>query len=154
MTATDLHQRMLHQLDRVKALNTSARGNPPQGMEQNPHVSQRADAPAEQPHIPTIKHESPDVEPQAASIDDNDDDRSEPRQAVHQQGLIVYAGQEGDIECEIRDLTQAGAKLRLGDDVTVPSCFDLTILPDNTSKSAQVCWRNDRELGIQFIAED
>jgi hypothetical protein len=154
MTATDLHQRMLHQLDRVKALNASARGTPPQGVEKKPHVSQGADAPAEQPHIPDIKDDKPDVGTQAATVDDHDDDRSEPRQQVNQKGLIVYAGQEADVECEIRDLTQAGAKLWLGADVTVPSCFDLTILPENTSKKAQVCWRDDRQLGIQFIAED
>ncbi|MEO9875684.1 MAG: PilZ domain-containing protein [Anderseniella sp.] len=154
MTATDLHQRMLHQLDRVKALNATARGTPPQGAEQKAHVSQRADAPAEQPHIPAIKDEKPDVGTHTAIDDDNDDDRSEPRQEVNQKGLIVYAGQEGDVECEVMDLTPAGAKLCLGADVTVPSCFDLTILPENTSKKAQVCWRDDRELGIQFIAAD
>lgn len=154
MTATDLHQRMLHQLDRVKALNTSARGTSQQVVEHKPHVSQRADAPVEQHHIPDIKGEKSDVEAQAAPVDDNEDDRSEPRQEVNQKGLIVYAGQDADVECEVRDLTQAGAKLCLGADVTVPSCFDLTLLPENTSKKAQVCWRDDRELGIQFIAED
>ena len=154
MTATDLHQRMLHQLDRVKALNASAPGTPLKGMEQKTHVSQRADAPAEQSHIPDIKDEKPHVGTQTAIVDDNDDDRSEPRQQVNQKGLIVYAGQDEDVECEVRDLTQAGAKLCLDADVTVPSCFDLTILPENTSKKAQVCWRDDRVLGIQFIAED
>ena len=154
MTATDLHQRMLHQLDRVKALNASARGTAPQRAEHKAHVSQRADAPAEQPHIPAIKDEIPDAAAQTAIVDDNDDDRSEQRQEVNQKGLIVYAGQEGDVECEIRDLTQAGAKLYLGADVTVPSCFDLTILPEDTSKKAQVCWRDEQELGIQFITED
>lgn len=153
MTATDLHQRMLHQLDRVKALNTSPSDYPPQGEEQNPHVSQRADAPAEQPHIPAIHDEKSIVEPQVTFSDD-DDDRSEPRQKVHQQGMVVYAGQEQGVACEIRDLTSAGAKLCLGDNVTVPSCFDLTILPENTVKTAQVCWRDDRELGIQFIEKD
>lgn len=145
---------MLHQLDRVKALNTTAHPTPPPGVEQQLHVSQSAGAPAEQPHIPAINDERLPVEPQAANVDDNDDDRSEPRQKVHQQGLVVYAGQEQGVECEIRDLTPAGAKLRLGDDVTVPSCFNLTILPENTSKTAQVCWRDERELGIQFIEQE
>ena len=84
MTATDLHQRMLHQLDRVKALNTSPSDYPPWGEEQKPHVSQRAGEPAEQPHIPAINDEKPNVEPQA-TFSDEDDDRSEPRQKVHQQ---------------------------------------------------------------------
>ena len=153
MTATDLHQRMLHQLDRVKALNTPPGGNPPQAAEPKPHVSQTADAPAEPPHIPAIHDEQPDIEPQA-TVSNDEDDRNEPRQEVQQQGLIVFSGQEQGLHCEIRDLTSAGAKLRLADDVTVPSCFNLTILPENTSRNAQVCWRDDRELGIQFLAED
>lgn len=150
MTATDLHQRMLHQLDRVKALNTSAPGDPPQGAEPKPHVSQAADAPAEQPNIPAINDQQPVVE-QQATFSDDDDDRNEPRPEVLQQGLIAYPGLDQGLQCDIRDLTSAGAKLRLADDVTVPSCFTLTVLPENTSRSAQVCWRDEQELGIQFI---
>ncbi len=150
MTATDLHQRMLHQLDRVKALNTSSPGGPPQGAEPKPHVSQAGDAPAEPPNIPPLNDGQPVVE-QQATFSDDDDDRNEPRQATSQDGLIVFAGQEQGFQCEIRDLTSAGAKLRLGEDTTVPSCFSLTILPENTSRSAQVCWRDEQELGIQFI---
>ncbi|MEM7636161.1 MAG: PilZ domain-containing protein [Pseudomonadota bacterium] len=153
MTATDLHQRMLHQLDRVKALNTSPGGTPPQGAEQNPHVSQRADASAEQPHIPAITDEQTNVVPQETFTDD-DDDRGEPRPEVQQHGLVIFAGHEQGMACEIMDLTQAGARLRLAEDVTVPSCFQLTIQPENTAKTAQVCWRNDQELGIQFIDRD
>ena len=153
MTATDLHQRMLHQLDRVKAMNTSPSSRSPQGVEQKTHVSQLAGTDGDQPHIPGVNDAAPGVEPQAG-LNVDKEDRSEPRQRVHQQGLVVYAGHEQGVACEIRDLTSAGAKLRLGDDVTVPSCFDLTILPENTSKTAQVCWRDDRELGIQFIERD
>ncbi|MEO1162095.1 MAG: PilZ domain-containing protein [Pseudomonadota bacterium] len=153
MTATDLHQRMLHQLDRVKALNTSSPGDMPQNVEPRPHVSQAADAPAGQPHIPAVNDEQPVAEPQAA-FSDEDDDRTEPRTEVRQQGLIVFAGLERGLECEIRDLSSAGAKLHLGGNVTVPSCFTLTILPENTSRSAQVCWRDEQELGIQFIEEE
>jgi two-component system cell cycle response regulator len=153
MTATDLHQRMLHQLDRVKAMNRSPSSHSPQGVEQRTHVSRLADTAGEQTDIPAVNDPKPDVEPQV-DLGDDKDDRTEPRQKVHQQGLVVYVGQERGLDCEIRDLTQAGAKLRLGDDVTVPSCFDLTILPENTSRKAQVCWRDDRELGIQFIEQD
>ena len=150
MTATDLHQRMLHQLDRVKALNTRKATSAARAAEPKPHVSQRADAPEEHPHIPAMQDKAPVAEPQQ-TFSDNDDDRSEPRPEVSQNGLIVFAGQEKGLACEIMDLTSAGAKLRLADDITVPSCFELTIQPENTAKTAQVCWRDERELGIQFI---
>lgn len=153
MTATDLHQRMLHQLDRVKALNTRKRTTAAQDADPKPHVSQRADAPEEQPHIPALQDAAPDAEP-LETFSDDDDDRSEPRPEVSQQGLIVFTGQEKGLACEVMDLTTAGAGLRLADEVTVPSCFELTILPDNTVKTAQVCWRAERDLGIQFIEKD
>ena len=121
-TATDLHQRMLHQLDRVKAMNTSPSSRSPQGVEQKAHVSQLAGTDGDQPHIPAVNDAAPGVEPQAG-LNVDIEDRSEPRERVHQQGLVVYSGQEQGVACEIRDLTSAGAKLRLGDDVTVPSCL-------------------------------
>ena len=80
--------------------------------------------------------------------------RHEHREQVHKTGSISYIGGDLNVECEISDLTTSGAKLSIGDDVTIPSCFDLTILPDNTSRKAQVCWRDNKQLGIQFIEED
>ncbi len=153
MTATDLHQRMLHQLDRVKALNTSGGAPPAESVEPQPHAVQHAGALDDQPHIPAINEEMPEAEPQEVFTDE-DDDRSEPRPEVNRQGLVVFAGQEKGLECEIMDLTTAGARLRLADDVTVPSCFELTVQPENTAKTAQVCWRNERDLGIQFVNKD
>jgi len=150
MTATDLHQRMLHQLDRVKALNRHKATSAAQDAEPKTHVSQRADAPEQQPHIPAMQDEAPDAKP-PETFNDDDDDRSEPRPEVSQQGLVVFSGAEKGLACDIMDLTSAGAKLRLADEVTVPSCFELTIQPENTVKTAQVCWRDERELGIQFI---
>ncbi|MEM9473093.1 MAG: PilZ domain-containing protein [Pseudomonadota bacterium] len=153
MTATDLHQRMLHQLDRVKALNTSRAAAPAESVEQQSHAVQHADTSEAQPHIPAINEEMPDAERQEVFTDE-DDDRSEPRPEVNQHGLVVFAGQERGLECEVMDLTTAGARLRLADDVTVPSCFELTIQPENTAQTAQVCWRNERDLGIQFVNKD
>ncbi len=135
MTTSDLHQRLLHQLDRVKALNTpSYESSAKQG-----HSSRTGETNAEPPHIPTLSD---------GKI------RDEARPQVHKTGSISYAGGDLDVECEISDLTSSGARLRLADDITIPSCFDLTILPDKTSRKAQVCWRDDQELGIQFIEED
>jgi len=87
------------------------------------------------------------------AVDSNDKPRQEHRHQVHKTGSISYIGGDLNVECEISDLTSSGAKLRLCNDVTIPSCFDLTILPDNTTKKAQVCWRDNQELGIQFIGE-
>lgn len=135
MTTSDLHQRLLHQLDRVKALNTSSF----QSSANQGHPSRTGETNAEPPHIPALG---------------NGKTRDEIRPQVQKTGSISYAGGDLDVACEISDLTSSGARLRLAEDVTIPSCFDLTILPGNTSRKAQVCWRDDQELGIQFIEED
>ena len=132
MSTSDLHQRLLHQLDRMKAINARSA----ERSLETTHPSQGNDPNAVQPHIPAISDgKSLDVQ----------------RQQVQKTGSISYAGGDLNVECEIRDLTSSGAKLRLDSDVTIPSCFDLTVLPEKTTKKAQVCWRDNQELGIQFI---
>lgn len=134
MTPSDLHQRLLHQLDRVKALNTHGANSLPQKA----HASRSADANAAHPHIPAVN---------------DGKSRNEHREQVQRTGSISYMGGDLNVQCQISDLTSSGARLSIADDVTVPSCFDLRILPDNTMKKAQVCWRNNQELGIQFIQQ-
>lgn len=134
MSTSDLHQRLLHQLDRVKAMtNRSA-----DSSSSKVHASRSDGLNTDQPHIPAIS---------------DGKSRQEQRTEVQKTGSISYAGGDLNVECNIRDLTSSGAKLHLGNDVTIPSCFDLTILPDNITKKAQVCWRDNQELGIQFIEE-
>lgn len=135
MSTSDLHQRLLHQLDRVKAMNAGSAAGAPKKA----HASQSDDSNTVPPHIPAMS---------------DGKSRHEQRAQVQKTGSISYAGGDLNVECEVCDLTESGARLRLGDDVTIPSCFDLTILPDNTSRKAQVCWRDNQELGIQFIAKD
>lgn len=134
MSTSDLHQRLLHQLDRMKAINARSDDR---SLEKS-HPSQSNDPNAVQPHIPAMS---------------DGKSRQVQRHQVQKTGSISYAGGDLNVECEIRDLTSSGAKLRLGSDVTIPSCFDLTVLPDNTTKKAQVCWRDNQELGIQFLEQ-
>ena len=134
MTTSDLHQRLLHQLDRVKALNTLSANSLPQSA----HASRSVDAGAEHPLIPAMN---------------DGQSRHEHREQVHKTGSISYIGGDLNVQCEISDLTSSGARLSIADDVTIPSCFDLRILPDNAVKKAQVCWRDNQELGIRFIQE-
>ncbi len=147
---SDLHQRLLHQLDRVTALNTRPCQASPPDLPPRSHPSRGAEANAGQPNIPALNMPT-EVDPQTASDDLHD--RGEPRRQVSKKGLIVYQDNHLNVDCEINDLTATGAKLSLHEDITVPSCFELIILPENTSKRAQVCWRVDRQLGIQFIED-
>ena len=134
MSSSDLHQRLLHQLARMKAINARTADT----SVDKPVETSAGDRDHAQPHIPDLS---------------DGKSRVEHRQQVHKKGLISYVGGDLKVECEIRDLTSSGAKLRLTDDITIPSCFDLTVLPEETARKAQVCWRDNEELGIRFIEE-
>jgi len=148
---TDLHQRLLHQLDRVKALNTSPPDVSRSHQPSRPHPSRAPGADDGQLHIPALNTEA-GVDQQTAAETQHDHDEQSPDES--RNGLIIYPGDEPGVPCEVSDLTAAGARLHLADDITVPSCFQFTILPDSAVKQAQVCWRGDRELGIRFINTD
>jgi hypothetical protein len=153
MTASDLHQRMLHLLDRAKAMS-------------GPSTAARTVVPSQQPPA-SLQDESsayiPDVAPaaemdQSGSADgitsvssDPADTRTEARHKVLRKGKITYGNGAFEVECQLRDLNTTGAKLKLSGDVTVPSSFEITIYPEKMSKTAQVCWRDELMLGIRFI---
>lgn len=150
MTASDLHQRMLHLLDRVKAMDAPKPGsstpvasaNSPAGGHPTNTIP---DSTIQTPHIPDMAIE-PDFPDEMST-----EDRIEARRKVLKKGVISYAAGNFKVECQIRDLNSKGAKLRLSGDVTVPSCFDLVIMPEKISQKAQVCWKDGFDLGIHFI---
>ena len=148
---TDLHQRLLHQLDRVKALNTSPSGVSRSHQPSRQHPSRAPGADDGQLHIPALNTEA-GVDQQTAA--DTEHHRSEHCSDESRNGLIIYSGDEPGVPCEISDLTATGARLHLADDITVPSCFQFSIQPDGAVKQAQVCWRGNRELGVRFISAD
>ena len=190
MTATDLHQRMLHLLDRAKTMSASGRAAtrpavsaitpaspslPPSRptMTQPAPMSPPVDygPPAEsgsfemQPVHPAMQ--TPEIhipeldprEPETGFVEAHDEagdgaeSRGEARQKVLRRGKITWQSGNFEIECQVRDLSTTGAKLRLAGDVTTPSCFTITIYPENITKMAQVCWRDELTLGVQFIED-
>ena len=148
---TDLHQRLMHQLDRVKALNTSPSDVSRSHQPARPHPSRAPGADDGQLHIPALNTEA-EVDQQTITDTRHDPDEQIPDETT--SGLIIYSGDEPGVPCEISDLTATGARLHLADDITVPSCFQFSIQPDGAVKQAQVCWRGNRELGVRFISAD
>ncbi len=101
-------------------------------------------------HIPGLSLQVQSGEPDTGPLDDINA-RGEVRQKVLRRGKITY--QNYEIECQVRDLSSTGARLRLAGDVTVPSCFKLLILPEKITKQVQVCWRDELMLGVRFMED-
>lgn len=52
----------------------------------------------------------------------------------------------------MRDVSDAGARLRLDGSVNAPDTFDLIIELDGLEASCDVRWRRDKELGVRFVS--
>lgn len=79
--------------------------------------------------------------------------RAEHRQRVLKVGKIVYNGQHCLYDCRIRDMTAAGARLRVEHSWQVPQYFRFIDTSRNEAqRPARVVWRGDGELGVCFEA--
>lgn len=54
------------------------------------------------------------------------------------------------VPCVIRDITDVGARLDFGGEVTVPDRFQLFIEKKQRTRRAVVRWKNNREAGVAF----
>lgn len=75
--------------------------------------------------------------------------RTERRNRVFKGGRIVFHRGDSSIDCIIRDLSEAGAKLRVESIIGIPDEFELQS-SDGHSWHCRVRWRKAAELGVQF----
>lgn len=56
-------------------------------------------------------------------------------------------------ECEIRNISESGARLKIGTAVSLPRFFHLFIFAQQRRLHAELKWRSESEAGIQFCDE-
>lgn len=66
---------------------------------------------------------------------------------------IVSMNQWSVVDCTVRDMSETGAKLICGDQVSVANEFRFLLPSDNTIRTAKVVWRRGDQLGIEFTSE-
>jgi hypothetical protein len=66
-------------------------------------------------------------------------------------GRIVFNRGFGAAECTVRNLTDLGALLEIGEVVGIPSEFELQINSEIRRNSCRVIWRDGRRLGVIFV---
>ncbi len=79
--------------------------------------------------------------------------RRAPRPRVFKGGKIVALDQWLLSDCQIRDISETGARIICKDQLSVPTAFRLLIPMDNTIQDARVVWRKDDLIGIRFTSE-
>lgn len=89
----------------------------------------------------------------AGNDQDNKDARVARRLKVLKAGKILVPGNLSVVDCTIRDISDTGARVVVGDQAAVPSEFRFIVLMDNTIRDAKAVWRRGDLIGLTFTSE-
>ena len=64
---------------------------------------------------------------------------------------IDFNGGMSTLECAVRDLSETGARIELGDSVAMPGKFRLFIPKHQRSYEAETRWHRGNSVGIEFV---
>src|ERR687893_740516 len=78
------------------------------------------------------------------------DKRSTPRLRSFLKGRVLFNGGQNSLDCLIRDISSAGARLELSASITLPDRFDLYLPHRDTTCKVHVQWRRGSQIGIAF----
>ena len=79
-----------------------------------------------------------------------DEKRTSPRLRSFLKGRVVFNGGQTSLECLIRDVSSAGARLELSASITLPDRFELYLPHRDTTSKVHVQWRRGSQIGVAF----
>jgi hypothetical protein len=68
-------------------------------------------------------------------------------------GVIAFNDRASSMDCQVRNLSTAGAKVTFTNTAVVPDQFDLMIARKDRSFRARMIWRAPNEAGVAFLSE-
>jgi len=68
-------------------------------------------------------------------------------------GGVVYTGDNQALDCSISDISELGAKVRVGADLPIGSFVDLKINKLNDIRRCKVMWARGSHLGLEFVVK-
>jgi hypothetical protein len=77
------------------------------------------------------------------------DRRGSPRTIVQWSASLAYGGKI--VDCTLRDISETGAAVSVGDTGKVPSVISLVIAGKPGRRLAEVVWRSPVSLGLRFL---
>jgi len=72
------------------------------------------------------------------------------RQKSFLRGCVYFNKRRNALDCLIRDISSAGARIIFSDTVSVPDVVDLYIPQKEETMRARVQWRHGDEIGLAF----
>jgi hypothetical protein len=84
-----------------------------------------------------------------------DERRKAPRNRALKAGSIMFHGKDGfhrsgSVDCWVRNLSLAGARLEVASQIGIPDDFVLWIEFDELTQPCHVIWRTATRLGVKF----
>lgn len=89
------------------------------------------------------------VDPAAA--DDDDNKRRQQRQRTLRPGKIIFHNRTCVSDCQIRDVSATGARIRVASTSHLPNHFELVVAGAPQPHQCEVRWRSPIEMGLKFI---
>jgi hypothetical protein len=74
------------------------------------------------------------------------------RHRVLKAGKIVFDDWRA-IDCQVRDISDTGAKIRIESTASLPHKFRLLIVADNTIRPVQIAWKLHNTIGVAFTGD-
>ena len=68
-------------------------------------------------------------------------------------GVISFNKRRSTLDCNVRNFSQAGARIEFANTALLPDEFDLTIARQEASYRARTVWRSEDTAGVVFIDE-
>ena len=76
--------------------------------------------------------------------------RPKGRKRVLLTGIVAYGNGAHSFHCTIRNLSETGARLAVGNNALFPSDFYLINIRDRIAYEATVVWNKGSEIGVTF----
>ncbi len=76
--------------------------------------------------------------------------RPKSRKRVLFSAIVTYAGGNFSFECNIRNLSETGARIDVGKHTQFPSDFYLINIRDRVAYDAKVVWQDANNIGVTF----
>jgi hypothetical protein len=76
--------------------------------------------------------------------------RAEHRRKMLKGGTLYFNKGYSSLECVLRDISSAGARIQMGETFGMPSRVLLKLSGEETRYEATVRWRNSRNIGLSL----
>jgi PilZ domain len=68
-------------------------------------------------------------------------------------GTLYFNKGYSSLECVVRDLSETGARIQMGETFGVPSRFTMSISGEDARVEASLRWRTSRNIGLSFLPQ-